>query len=196
MLSLVRSPGRGLSGLLVCLASGLLAFWHASLLAFFGPSSGVLRVIFGTSSGIWYFWPPCWPCASDPLLALRFFWLTAGLALLLAHCWPCASSGPLLALRFFWPTAGLALLLAHCWPCASSSGPLLALRFFWPLCVNCSVHISQIGFFCPSPLSIEITTLSVAFAELHLDARYTTCPCLCGFFCPLAPLIWPESHWT
>jgi hypothetical protein len=61
---------------------------------------------------------------------------------------------------------------------------------FWPLCVNCSVHISQIGFFCPSPLSIEITTLSVAVAELHLDARYTTCPCLCGFFCPLAPLIW------
>ena len=33
---------------------------------------------------------------------------TAGLALLLVHCWPCASSGPLLALRFFWPAGLLA----------------------------------------------------------------------------------------
>jgi hypothetical protein len=115
MLSLVRSPGHG-----------LLVFWHVSLLACwpsgmprFWPSSGLLRGFFGSSSGLLL------------VLVLRFLWPTAGLALLLAHCWPCASSGPLLALRFFWPTAGLALLLAHCWSCASS-GPLLALRFFWP----------------------------------------------------------------
>ena len=69
MFFLVRSPGRG-----------LLAFWHALLLAH------------------------CWPCASfGPLLALRFFWPTAGLALLLAHCWPCASSG----LLAYWPFTGL-----------------------------------------------------------------------------------------
>jgi hypothetical protein len=34
---------------------------------------------------------------------LRFFWPTAGLALLLAHCWPCASSG----LLAYWPFTGL-----------------------------------------------------------------------------------------
>jgi hypothetical protein len=138
MLSLVRSPGRGLSclrglllafwyasllacwpsgmprfwptGLLACLTSGLLAFWHASLLAFFGPSSGVLRVIFGPSSGFWH-------------ASLLAYWSSG-----MSHFWPvgllaCLASG----LFAFWRASLLA-----CWP---SSGLLRASfgHCFWLL---------------------------------------------------------------
>ena len=63
----------------------------------------------------------------------------------------------------------------------------------------CEYALWQFGFFCPSPLSIEITALSVSLAELHLDDRYTTLSVWIvlftyfEFFCP-KPVSWGERY--
>ena len=185
MLSLVRSPGRGLS----CLRGLLLAFWHASLLAYwssgmshFWPvgllaclASGLLRAFFGCSSGHLraFFW--LLACLASGLLV---FWHVSLLA-----CWP---SG----MPRFWPICLLACLASSLLAFfGSSSGlfrtlllasGLFGMSCFWPsglFDMLCFYFWPSYGFL----VFLRSSGLPTAFGTPGLYDPWPLCLLACGF---------------